>query len=387
MIAYNKTWLSNQRLQDEMRGRLKAGLITADEFAAIAQKYPVGFYAPNLFIKAGLFILGLIIVLFSHALLCFMVMSTDLLKHPMWYFFLGLLNIAGVELFIRRSKHHHSGVDDALIVGAAALCGGAVYFQLVELMATTDFNLLFSAWALIMCAGLTMRYANLLAATAATVALLAVAFFGSLSNMPFAALPFIMIVFSGGLYALTLKLQKDKELINYQGVITVVQLVALLAFYASGNYFVIDELGSSMTDKTGPPPLGWFFWTWTIAIPFIYIIRGLKAKAALPLRTGLVLIAIAVLTYRNYFHILPADVALTIGGAVVLLLVYAVSRYLKEPKRGFTLLPPADVNTADELNVQAFIVAETFSHGQATPQKTSHFGGGSFGGGGSSGDF
>ena len=54
MIAYNKTWLANLRLQTAIKKELQHSNITDAEFKAIAEKYPVGFYTPGLFARMRL---------------------------------------------------------------------------------------------------------------------------------------------------------------------------------------------------------------------------------------------------------------------------------------------------------------------------------------------
>jgi len=167
-----------------------------------------------------------------------------------------------------------------------------------------------------------------------------------------------------------------------------VKILSLLAFYTAGNYYAIDTLSTQLMGKTGPVAFGLFFWIWTIAMPFVYIGFGLKQKNTILLRTGLLLIVAAVLTFRNYYHVLQVDIMLTIAGIAVLALVYAITKYLKTPKHGFTNAEPDDVNTLDSLKVESLIVAETFSHTPTAPVNDGvKFGGGDFGGGGSSSSF
>jgi len=79
---------------------------------------------------------------------------------------------------------------------------------------------------------------------------------------------------------------------------------------------------------------------------------------------------------------------LAIAGIVLLAIVYTIMKYLKTPKHGFTCAEPSEVNALDHLKIESLIVAETFSH---TPTASANdgvkFGGGDFGGGGSSGGF
>src|SRR5271154_3251382 len=112
MIAYNKTWLNNQRLQMQVKKQLNNGRITEAEFNAIKEKYPVEFYTPNLFVRIGLVILTCVIVLFGSGLLTLMT-GFDAVDKAGWYFFLGVLTYSGLELMVHVKHHYRSGVDDA----------------------------------------------------------------------------------------------------------------------------------------------------------------------------------------------------------------------------------------------------------------------------------
>jgi hypothetical protein len=123
-------------------------------------------------------------------------------------------------------------------------------------------------------------------------------------------------------------------------------------------------------------------------LPFVYLYFGLKKKDEILLRIGLLLIAAAVGTFRYYYHILPTDVVLTLAGTLLLGVVYTVMKYLETPKHGFTYEVLDEKHPMDSLKIESLVVAETFSHIQAAPaDEGTKFGGGDFGGGGSSADF
>ncbi len=123
-------------------------------------------------------------------------------------------------------------------------------------------------------------------------------------------------------------------------------------------------------------------------MPLVYLAIGIKKKNAVLLRTGLLLIAAAVLTFRSYYHVLPIATTLTIAGAGILGIAYAIMKYLKTPKHGFTYAEPDDANLMDHIKVESLLIAETFSAAPSAPASDgTKFGGGDFGGGGSSGGF
>src|ERR1022692_3792239 len=115
MIAYNKTWLANRRRQAEVKKDLEQGNISNTEFAAIAEKYPVGFYSPNLVVRIGLFILTFVIIFFADGLLSLIASGSGIIESFGWPIFLGLLSYLGLELIVDNKFHYRSGVDDALL--------------------------------------------------------------------------------------------------------------------------------------------------------------------------------------------------------------------------------------------------------------------------------
>jgi hypothetical protein len=385
MIAYNKTWLANLRLQQEVKKEEQQGNISYAEFHAIAQKYPVGFYSPNIFVRVGLFILTCVIVSFADGLLSLMAASGRLIVSFGWFFFLGLLSYIALEVMVSTKHHYRSGVDDALLfisgclftIGFVIMLSGTHYLPLSGLI------FLLTLW-------LSIRFADMLAAAACCISFLAFIFFGWIRIVPggLSTAPFVMMLVSGGIYWIASAYSNRKEFINYDNSLVIAKVVSLATLYAAGNYYVIQMLSAEMMGKTGPVPFGIIFWAWTILVPFIYIGFGIKKKNMILLRVGLILVPAAVVTFRTYYHILPIDAALTIAGAIVLTVVYAVVKYLKTPKHGFTTAEPDEVNLLDHLKAESLIVAETFSHAPAAPANDgAKFGGGDFGGGGSSGDF
>ena len=78
---------------------------------------------------------------------------------------------------------------------------------------------------------------------------------------------------------------------------------------------------------------------------------------------------------------------LFICGAIMLIVSFGLIRYLEPPKFGFTSAVLANTNKIGNINIEALIIAETFSGTQQPTSNDTNFGGGSFGGGGATGDF
>ncbi|MDN5288449.1 MAG: hypothetical protein JWR38_4723 [Mucilaginibacter sp.] len=389
MIIYNKTWLANLRLQATLKKDLLHGYITPAEFKSITEKYPVGFYTPNLFARIGLFILTCIIVLFADGFISLLAESSRIVESFGWFFFLGLINYIGLELMVSGKNHFRSGVDDALLF----ISGCLFVTGFVILLSRHDdgtYYLPLSGIIFLLMLYLSIRFADMLASVVCCISFLAFMFFGWIKIVPagLSTAPFAMMLVSGVIYWLSRINSKKEKFVNYDNVFVITQVVSLVALYAAGNYYVIQRLSSEMTDHTGPVPFGALFWTWTVLLPFVYIASGIKKKDVILLRTGLLLITAAAVTFRNYYHMLPVDITLTIIGAVILGIVYAITVYLKIPKHGFTCAETEDGHLMDHLKIESLVIAETFSHAPSAPTDEGvKFGGGDFGGGGSGGGF
>jgi hypothetical protein len=389
MIAYNKIWLANQRLQNEVKKETEQGRVSNDEFKAITEKYPVGFYTPNIFVRAGLFILTCVIVSFADGLLSLMAAGANVIESGGWFFFLGLLSYIALEIIVNTKHHYRSGVDDALLI-----ISGGLFTTFFAIMlyhnGDTLYHISLSGFIFLLAVGFSIRFADMLTAITCCISLLAFVFFLWTRTVPagLSTAPFIMMLVSGVMYWLSHVSNSRKAFINYQNCLTIAEAVSLAALYTAGNYYIIQTLSSELMGKTGPVPFGTVFWIWTILLPFVYIGFGIKNKDVILLRVGLLLITAAALTFRTYYHIMPVDIALTLSGITVLAVVFGVIKYLKAPKHGFTNAEPDDVNLLDHLKIESLIVAETFSHAPAAPVSEGvKFNGGDFGGGGSSGGF
>jgi len=390
MIAYNKTWLANLRLQDTLEKDLSAGCITKDEFAAIKEKYPVGFFTPSLFARVGLFILTCIVMFFIFGMIGLMGSSSQIFDSPLFPFFLGLISYAGLEVMVNVNHHYRSGVDDALLF-ISCCCFFAAVAMMFVVNNTNSNTIGLSAAFFLISLFLTIRCSDVLIGTVSCLCFFAWIFFSWTKIIPSgtATVPFIMMAVSAGGYWLSRRYHNKPALINYQNCLIISQIICLLTLYAAGNYYIIQTLGDELNGTSGKAvPFGAIFWVWTILLPFAYIFFGLKKKEAILLRTGLLLVAAAVATFRNYYHILPTDVALSIVGALLLGIAWGVMKYLKTPKHGFTYAEPDEANALDHLKVESLIIAETFSRAPAAPANDGvKFGGGDFGGGGSSESF
>jgi hypothetical protein len=395
MIIYNKTWLNNLHIQQDAEQLHNAGCLTVDELNAIKVSYPVGFYMPGPFARAGLFLLTCVGTFFSFGFASLLVSSTNIVDSFGWVLFLGLISTIVLEVMVKSNNYYKAGINDALLwisfgllsIGCGWMLGADNYQYGQHSYLPTSF------YVLIISQYFSLRYANSLMSIISCLSVFAVVFFswqkaGGFGN---ATMPFVMMIVAAMIYFQAVALSKKLKHHYYDQCLIMVQIVSLVILYLAGNYFVIGYLNNMLNNVVtdGPPTgikLGPFFWAWTMLLPLLYIIRGVMKKNIMLIRVGLVLFAVAIFTFRTYYHVMSAELAMIIGGIALLALVFVITRYLKIPKHGFTYV---DIDNAGDSNLklEALFTAATLGHSKAAPTQTDRFGGGNFGGGGSGGGF
>ncbi|MDB5128493.1 hypothetical protein [Mucilaginibacter sp.] len=393
MIIYNKEWLNNLHIVDLLKADQQANRITTAEFDNIKTAHPVGFYIPGIIVRVGLFILTLIIALFATGLLSLLGLSTHLVDSPGWPIFLGIVCYAALEYLMRERHYFHSGVDNALLYYSACLFAGGCIWLIIDMHLNSVDTLLCAALICILCTLLTFRFADVVTTAASCIAFFAFVYFAwaKAGQFGLATMPFIMMMAAGGAYFFFNRISSNKASVNYTNCLIIAKIISLITLYAAGNYFVVNRLNNALNgldDSHTTIPFGYIFWLWTILLPVVYVFIGIKKKNTMFLRIGMILAAVSVATFRNYYHLLPIEIMLTLSGMILLALSYTIIKYLKIPRIGFTYAEPDETGTLDSLNIEGLVIGETTSHlPPAANLPTQRFGGGTGGGGGSSGDF
>lgn len=387
MIAYNKEWLTNEDAKTQIENAFAENNISKDEKIAAEAQYPSDFYTPNIFIRIGLALLSLVIIVFSFGLLALLFFTSSNESESAIgsiCILFGLICYAALEWFVNTKNHYRSGVDDALLWMAPGFVFAGLNF------ANSIGPLSNSILILLLAFFLTLRFADKLMALVAAIALLAVILFSLLlmGNVVKNILPFALMIASALLYFSSKKLAVIPAAKHYQTCLTVIGIAGLVCIFLSGNYYIVREasvefFGVQVTDKEGIP-FGWVFWILTVGIPLFYIFWGVLKKDIILIRTGLLLVAAMVFTVRYYYDQVAVEKLMIAGGILLTAIAYLLTKYLKEPKAGFT--SEANSHTKAPGNIEALIIAETLS-GPQESQSGTQFGGGSFGGGGASADF
>ncbi len=102
------------------------------------------------------------------------------------------------------------------------------------------------------------------------------------------------------------------------------------------------------------------------------------------MRVSLFPIAATVFTIRHYYPVLPTEMALTLGGIILIGIAWNLLRYLRSPKFGFT----AEADQQDlsgRRQAEALLIAGMTTQPHASG--TTEFHGGTGSGGGAGGQF
>ena len=159
---------------------------------------------------------------------------------------------------------------------------------------------------LLLTAWFTYRFANAVSAVAAFVCVLVFIFnvYSSLGEFTIFSFPFVLILLSAFVYRFTKKKTNCSAFFIYYKPLVFVKITSLLALYAFGNFYVVDEMSRQnyLLNAHSALSASWFFWAWTFVIPFLFLAKGIKAKDVLLLRTGTLLIVASVLTPQRVRH-------------------------------------------------------------------------------------
>ena len=289
------------------------------------------------------------------------------------------------RLFINSNNHYKSGLTEALLYHA---CG----FLITGLAGLTDFNAHVIFWSCFIVFTLAaVRYLDLFTTLAAVLSLAGIIFFEfyNMGGIFQQIIPFLFIIGFTPVYFLAKQWRGNTEFKIWRDNLIIVESVSLLLIYLGGNYFVVRELSISMMDlslEEGQDiPFAFIFYALTVIIPVAYLYFGIKKKDLVLLRVSLIVIAASVFTFKYYFSLGHPEITLTIAGVFLLLTSIALLNYLKVIRNGVTRENLLSEKWAS-MNVEAFVISQTMGGNQSVDAKVQG-GGGSFGGGGATGDF
>jgi hypothetical protein len=392
MIAYDKIKLNKLLLTDIAKYFKRCDLITDEELIAIGKSKSTTYHRTNIFIRAGVLFLTMLLAFSSCGLMVlFTGLDSFITGFKIALLFFAMLTISALEYFIKNKNNYASGIDDGLLY--FALCSFALFLGLTVEPNGNAANILF--YGLLSLAGLAafIRYTDALVATVSYCTFLATCFFMVMLISPIAKLimPFVIFILSMIAYILVKKKSQQFVFRFYLKGLECLQWAALLSLYFSVNYFVVREASVNFFDmilKSGEEiPLYFLFYFFTITIPLVYVFMGIKNKDSIRLNCGLILIAVSIATIRYYHQILPLEYALTLGGLLLLAIAALLFRYLKTPKKGFTSKEDKGNRNWFSKDVEAILIAQSMAYQQPEVPADNLQGGGKFGGGGAGESF
>ena len=392
MKAYNETWVRNRAVVEQAEQWHRQRRLSDVQIDAVRRSFPFEFRQTNGFLEVGLFLFTVVAIM-SCYLLPAAAIGTLLDDRVLsGQFNIGAGIIIGLigRLLINRRQLYRNGADNAF----AVMQTGFLAFGFNQLLPTDLTLATYCLLTLPLPLLVLWYYGDTLIAFVTLATFYAFVFDGMLwFSWGKAALPFVMMAVSGGLFMLARRIDTSPY---YTDPLNLVQWVSLIVLTASGNYFVVRELNGLLMDPVSSQPapanapeiaLSWLFWLLTFAITAIYLQQGLTRKnRTLIILGGLGLIA-AVVTVHEYTALLPLNVALTLGGLTLIGLAVAIIRFLNKPKHGFTDDP--DYESPDQffVNVGTVVAMQAATGVHQSPKEGIRFGGGNFGGGGSEGKY
>jgi hypothetical protein len=389
MKVYNTQWSVNDFVQNVAKKWFQKGFLKKEQFETIQKEHNSDYHNPNIFLKIGLFIFTNLAASFSMGIasLFFIVpfQNSYTIGLILQSLFLGIALFFILEFLIRNNKLYHSGVDNALLYLGLGAFYAFVYFicetSKYQGILTVGLSLPFFIFA-------SIRYDDVLVTLATYLLSLTlvvlISFEFSLGKI---LLPFIIMIFSMIAYFFQQKLSKRDDFLYYEKCIDVLKIVALTTLYLGANYLIAREINAQINKVFDASPQIAFaplFYFFTTIIPIIYIFFGLKNQDRILLIMGLLAVGFSIFTYRFYFSVLPPEIALTLGGIIMISLSGGCIYYLRKPKYNITSEPD---NQPRGLNLESMIISQVVQDKIPQQGDTFQFGGGDAGGGGAGGEY
>lgn len=384
MIAYNRTWLDALRIRDIAGEWHTQGLFDDEKWKLIQERHPSNFYSPNVFVRIGLAFFSLILLTAAIGLFALFFGADSDDGFGALSIFFGALALLMLEFWsIRSARHFGSGVDDMLLYfGVGCIITGLCAPLPYDAGQLTYYCI---AWPFLVAGS--VRYLDRAMTAAAYVCslLILLSFVERAPNLAVYLLPFSGILFSAAVYLLARRGQGNHALRHWHKQLGLLELLALVTLYLSGNYWVVQQAALDMY-QLERIPLGWFFWAFTFGVPAALIFAGIQQKDRLLLDVGLGTVAGAIFTFRYYFHVLPWEWAAVAGGAILFATAYFSIRYLRANEGAYTYEAHGDATLLQEIEEQ--LIEQTIaSQSPPVPVKKEGFDGGQFGGGGAGAEF
>lgn len=386
MIVFDKELLENTFLLKEAKRLNNQGFIPKAQLDEIKKQLPVLKSHNNILIRIGFYVLGCL--LFSSLSGVISLVTISLAESHLWImlFIHTILGIVGSEFLARENHQYGFGLDDAFILSFQGFFCATIGMAFESPMAA------FIALAFIGFVAC-VRYVHTLSILVSLIGITGAICYAviELKVVSSAFLPFILLLLALILYFVYLKVSKSGKFYYYANSMVLLQGFSLLLGYFSMNYLVVRELSEALLGLKIAPgediPFAFLFYGFTFLTPILYIAYSLYNKDRLMLIIGFLAFGFSIYTIRFYYHILPIEVALLLGGALLFAAAYLAIRKLKDKETGLTF-KAARGSDADILpNLEALIVNSQVDLKPMESQSKMPFGGGGFSGGGAGESF
>ncbi|MES2410137.1 MAG: hypothetical protein V4535_01700 [Bacteroidota bacterium] len=386
MIAYDKQLLENTFLLEEAKRLNRQGFIPKERLALIKKQFPVLKSHNNILLRIGFFILGCLLLSSLTGVVSLVAVTIPASHFWLMLFVYTCLGIVGSELFTKRYHQFGYGLDDAFILGFQIFCCAMFGMAFESPMAA------FIALALIGFAAC-IRYVHTLSILFSLIGITGAICYAviELKLVNSAFLPFILFAFAVISYFIYTKISKLNQFMYYENPILLFQGFTLLLGYFSMYYLVVRELSEALLGLTlhkgKDIPFAFLFYGFTFLIPTAYIVYSLYSKDRLMLIVGFFTFGFSIYTIRFYYHILPIEVALLLGGALLFVGAILAIRKLKENETGITFKVARGADSDILPNLEALVVNSQVDLKPVESQSSMPFGGGGFSGGGAGESF
>jgi hypothetical protein len=399
MKAYNETWIRNRAVVQQAEQWYRQRLLTDVQIEKTRAEFPFDFRQTNGFLEVGIFLFTVVAILSCYLLPATAISGLLDDRGTSSVFNIGFgmgLGVLGLVL-INKWQLYRNGVDNAFVV----MQMGFMAFGFNQLLPENMTIAMYCLFTLPLLLLILWYYGDTLIAFFVMATFYTFVFNGMLQfSWGRTALPFVMMGVSALLFVLLRRVDRSAY---YADPLNLMEWVALIILAASGNYFVVRELNGLLlelpvrqlaNDRAPQIGLPWLFWLLTFIIPAVYLRQGLTRKNRMLLILGVLGLIGAVITVHNYLALVPLNVALTVGGLLLIGWAVAGIRFLRRPsgervhfRNGFTDDP--DYESPDQffVNIGTIAAIQGAAGTPHPPKQEIQFGGGDFGGGGSEGKY
>jgi hypothetical protein len=381
-------WERAAEVDSAARGWRRAGAIDEATHQRIREAFPDPCVTPGAVwrVLTGGMVAAIVLCTFAAAALGLWRSSTAIQILLLLWGAACLVATEVLEASPRSARRGAAGATSVLGVGFFLLGLGLVLVESVRLHGDDAIDLLLVA-AVLTCGLAAWRWGSPLFAGLGGVAL-----FCSLARLPHGRI--LWLLAGAALTGLAAwGLDEVRLAPSHRIGAAVLTVVGIGAVYAAANVYSLDEASLEHLARLAPGredlPRGARLAAAaaTALLPLAVLAWGLRSRRTFLLDTGIVLLALSLVTVRQYVHVAPLWVVLILAGAVLVVLALAVERALRRARDGEIAGFTADPLFSDERRqhiLQVVPVVAAFTPEARPPAPDPGFAGegGRFGGGG-----